>query len=73
MVARAKSTRASPRRIPAGRSLKRLPGAWPASRSATSAYGGDMACGLAYLHGLSLVEGDVKGRNVVIGGNAAPG
>ncbi|XP_062218696.1 spindle assembly checkpoint kinase-like [Phragmites australis] len=33
------------------------------------AYAGDVARGLAYLHGLSLVHGDVKARNVVIGGD----
>ncbi|PVH38167.1 hypothetical protein PAHAL_5G192900 [Panicum hallii] len=31
------------------------------------AYAGDVARGLAYLHGRSLVHGDVKARNVVIG------
>ncbi|KAK3161668.1 hypothetical protein QOZ80_1BG0079960 [Eleusine coracana subsp. coracana] len=31
------------------------------------AYAGDVARGLAYLHGKSLVHGDVKARNVVIG------
>ncbi|CAD6230172.1 unnamed protein product [Miscanthus lutarioriparius] len=33
------------------------------------AYAGDVARALAYLHGLSLVHGDVKARNVVIGGD----
>jgi mitogen-activated protein kinase kinase kinase 17/18 len=30
------------------------------------AYAGDVAHGLAYIHGMSLVHGDVKARNVVI-------
>ncbi|TVU03683.1 hypothetical protein EJB05_50778, partial [Eragrostis curvula] len=33
------------------------------------AYAGDVARALAYLHGESLVHGDVKARNVVIGGD----
>jgi len=33
------------------------------------AYAGDVARALAYLHGRSLVHGDVKARNVVIGGD----
>uniref|UniRef100_A0A0D9V4L4 Protein kinase domain-containing protein n=1 Tax=Leersia perrieri TaxID=77586 RepID=A0A0D9V4L4_9ORYZ len=36
---------------------------------AIRAYAADMARGLAYLHGKSLVHGDVKARNVVIGGD----
>ncbi|WVZ69150.1 LOW QUALITY PROTEIN: hypothetical protein U9M48_017985 [Paspalum notatum var. saurae] len=32
-----------------------------------AAYAGDVARGLAYLHGIGLVHGDVKARNVVIG------
>ncbi|KAL6614670.1 hypothetical protein ACP70R_036940 [Stipagrostis hirtigluma subsp. patula] len=36
---------------------------------AIRAYAGDVARGLAYLHGRSLVHGDVKARNVVIGGD----
>ncbi|RLM91842.1 mitogen-activated protein kinase kinase kinase 3-like [Panicum miliaceum] len=36
---------------------------------AIRAYARDMARGLAYLHGRSLVHGDVKARNVVIGGD----
>ncbi|XP_039851747.1 mitogen-activated protein kinase kinase kinase 17-like [Panicum virgatum] len=36
---------------------------------AIRAYARDMARGLAYLHGRSLVHGDVKTRNVVIGGD----
>ncbi|KAL5226562.1 hypothetical protein ABZP36_014827 [Zizania latifolia] len=36
---------------------------------AVRAYAGDVARGLAYLHGKSLVHGDVKARNVVIGGD----
>jgi mitogen-activated protein kinase kinase kinase 17/18 len=36
---------------------------------AIGAYAGDVARGLAYLHGRSLVHGDVKARNVVIGGD----
>ncbi|KAL5220235.1 hypothetical protein ABZP36_024948 [Zizania latifolia] len=36
---------------------------------ALRAYAGDVARGLAYLHGKSLVHGDVKARNVVIGGD----
>uniref|UniRef100_A0ACD5U062 Uncharacterized protein n=1 Tax=Avena sativa TaxID=4498 RepID=A0ACD5U062_AVESA len=35
--------------------------------SAVRAYAADVARGLAYLHGESMVHGDVKGRNVVIG------
>jgi mitogen-activated protein kinase kinase kinase 17/18 len=35
--------------------------------SAVRAYAADVARGLAYLHGLSLVHGDVKARNVVVG------
>ncbi|XP_062206611.1 mitogen-activated protein kinase kinase kinase 17-like [Phragmites australis] len=35
--------------------------------SAIRAYAADVASGLAYLHGRSLVHGDVKGRNVVVG------
>ncbi|KAF0926528.1 hypothetical protein E2562_026017 [Oryza meyeriana var. granulata] len=31
------------------------------------AYAADVARGLAYLHGVAMVHGDVKGRNVVIG------
>jgi serine/threonine protein kinase len=34
---------------------------------AVRAYAADVARGLAYLHGESMVHGDVKGRNVVIG------
>ncbi|XP_015689680.2 mitogen-activated protein kinase kinase kinase 17-like [Oryza brachyantha] len=34
---------------------------------AIRAYAADVASGLAYLHGISLVHGDVKARNVVIG------
>ncbi|KAF7037304.1 hypothetical protein CFC21_047711 [Triticum aestivum] len=34
---------------------------------AVRAYAADVARGLAYLHGRSLVHGDVKGRNVVVG------
>ncbi|KAF0916804.1 hypothetical protein E2562_011633 [Oryza meyeriana var. granulata] len=34
---------------------------------AIRAYAEDVARGLAYLHGMSLVHGDVKGRNVVVG------
>ena len=34
---------------------------------AIRAYAADVARGLAYLHGMSLVHGDVKGRNVVVG------
>jgi mitogen-activated protein kinase kinase kinase 17/18 len=34
---------------------------------AVRAYAADVARGLAYLHGLSLVHGDVKARNVVVG------
>ncbi|KAG8086284.1 hypothetical protein GUJ93_ZPchr0010g11283 [Zizania palustris] len=34
---------------------------------AIRAYAADVARGLAYLHGESMVHGDVKGRNVVIG------
>ncbi|XP_006646239.1 mitogen-activated protein kinase kinase kinase 17-like [Oryza brachyantha] len=34
---------------------------------AIRAYAADVASGLAYLHGMSLVHGDVKGRNVVVG------
>ncbi|KAL5231164.1 hypothetical protein ABZP36_029940 [Zizania latifolia] len=34
---------------------------------AIRAYAADVARGLAYLHGQSMVHGDVKGRNVVIG------
>jgi mitogen-activated protein kinase kinase kinase 17/18 len=33
------------------------------------AYAGDVARALAYLHGRSLVHGDVKARNVVVGGD----
>uniref|UniRef100_A0A0E0PQP8 Protein kinase domain-containing protein n=4 Tax=Oryza TaxID=4527 RepID=A0A0E0PQP8_ORYRU len=33
------------------------------------AYAADVASGLAYLHGVGMVHGDVKGRNVVIGAN----
>ncbi|KAF8654551.1 hypothetical protein HU200_061745 [Digitaria exilis] len=36
-----------------------------------AAYTGDVARGLAYLHGRALVHGDVKARNVVIGGTPA--
>ncbi|KAL6839853.1 hypothetical protein ACP4OV_029663 [Aristida adscensionis] len=36
---------------------------------AIRAYAGDVARGLAYLHDRSLVHGDVKSRNVVIGGD----
>ncbi|KAL6614671.1 hypothetical protein ACP70R_036941 [Stipagrostis hirtigluma subsp. patula] len=36
---------------------------------AIRAYTGDVARGLAYLHDRSLVHGDVKARNVVIGGD----
>ncbi|EAZ13221.1 hypothetical protein OsJ_03141 [Oryza sativa Japonica Group] len=36
---------------------------------AIRAYAADVARGLAYLHGNSLVHGDVKARNVVIGSN----
>ncbi|CAL4961891.1 unnamed protein product [Urochloa decumbens] len=36
---------------------------------AIRAYARDVARGLAYLHGRSLVHGDVKARNVVIGGD----
>ncbi|XP_022682452.1 mitogen-activated protein kinase kinase kinase 17 [Setaria italica] len=36
---------------------------------AIRAYARDVARGLAYLHGRSLVHGDVKPRNVVIGGD----
>jgi serine/threonine protein kinase len=35
--------------------------------AAIRAYAADMARGLAYLHGRSLVHGDVKARNVVVG------
>uniref|UniRef100_A0A0D9V4L3 Protein kinase domain-containing protein n=1 Tax=Leersia perrieri TaxID=77586 RepID=A0A0D9V4L3_9ORYZ len=38
-----------------------------ADERAISAYAADVARGLAYLHGMSLVHGDVKGRNVVVG------
>uniref|UniRef100_A0ACD5VG67 Uncharacterized protein n=1 Tax=Avena sativa TaxID=4498 RepID=A0ACD5VG67_AVESA len=34
---------------------------------AIRAYAADVARGLAYLHGRSLVHGDVKGRNIVVG------
>ncbi|CAL4961892.1 unnamed protein product [Urochloa decumbens] len=34
-----------------------------------AAYAGDVARGLAYLHARALVHGDVKARNVVIGGD----
>ncbi|KAM0885508.1 hypothetical protein ACQ4PT_030297 [Festuca glaucescens] len=34
---------------------------------AVRAYAADVARGLAYLHGESMVHGDIKGRNVVIG------
>ncbi|KAF8696122.1 hypothetical protein HU200_037012 [Digitaria exilis] len=34
-----------------------------------AAYAADVARGLAYLHGRSLVHGDVKAQNVVIGGD----
>uniref|UniRef100_A0A0E0L597 Protein kinase domain-containing protein n=1 Tax=Oryza punctata TaxID=4537 RepID=A0A0E0L597_ORYPU len=34
---------------------------------AIRAYAADVASGLAYLHGVEMVHGDVKGRNVVIG------
>ncbi|XP_024315893.1 mitogen-activated protein kinase kinase kinase 18 [Brachypodium distachyon] len=34
---------------------------------AIRAYAADVARGLAYLHGMSLVHGDLKGRNVVVG------
>ncbi|CAO2178633.1 unnamed protein product [Urochloa humidicola] len=34
-----------------------------------AAYAGDVARGLAYLHARGLVHGDVKARNVVIGGD----
>ncbi|KAI4999941.1 hypothetical protein ZWY2020_004530 [Hordeum vulgare] len=37
--------------------------------SAIRAYAGDVARGLEYLHARSLVHGDVKARNVVIGGD----
>uniref|UniRef100_A0A0D9WJB3 Protein kinase domain-containing protein n=1 Tax=Leersia perrieri TaxID=77586 RepID=A0A0D9WJB3_9ORYZ len=32
-------------------------------------FAGDVARGLAYLHGMGIVHGDVKARNVVIGGD----
>ncbi|KAK1699085.1 hypothetical protein QYE76_015782 [Lolium multiflorum] len=35
--------------------------------STVRAYAADLAAGLAYIHGESLVHGDVKARNVVIG------
>ncbi|XP_062232045.1 mitogen-activated protein kinase kinase kinase 17-like [Phragmites australis] len=35
--------------------------------AAVRAYAADVARGIAYLHGESIVHGDVKGRNVVIG------
>ncbi|KAF0926529.1 hypothetical protein E2562_026018 [Oryza meyeriana var. granulata] len=36
---------------------------------AVGEYAADVARGLAYLHGMGLVHGDVKARNVVIGGD----
>ncbi|XP_066316549.1 mitogen-activated protein kinase kinase kinase 17-like [Miscanthus floridulus] len=39
------------------------------AQPAVQAYTRDIARGLAYLHGRSLVHGDVKARNVVIGGD----
>uniref|UniRef100_A0ACD5VU23 Uncharacterized protein n=1 Tax=Avena sativa TaxID=4498 RepID=A0ACD5VU23_AVESA len=35
--------------------------------AAIRAYAADVARGLAYLHGRSVVHGDVKGRNIVVG------
>ncbi|KAM0885934.1 hypothetical protein ACQ4PT_029999 [Festuca glaucescens] len=37
---------------------------------AVRAYAADVAAGLAYLHGESMVHGDVKARNVVIGADS---
>ncbi|XP_040380325.1 mitogen-activated protein kinase kinase kinase 17-like [Oryza brachyantha] len=36
---------------------------------AVGEYAADVAGGLAYLHGMGLVHGDVKSRNVVVGGD----